>query len=173
MSGSLKIALIQSSLVWENPEENRSIFSKKIKAISKETELIVLPEMFTTGFTMSPERINKEEGSETIRWMREKAAEKKAAIVGSIVFAENGKYYNRLYFVKPDGEFSSYDKRHTFTLAGEHKKYESGDKLTIVDYKGFRFCPLICYDLRFPVWSRNTADYDILIICSQLAGTKN
>ena len=163
MSDSLKIALIQSSLLWENPAGNRLIFSEKIKGISKGTDVIILPEMFTTGFTMSPERIMEEEGLETLCWMREKAEETKAAVVGSIVFTEAGKYYNRLYFVKPNGESSHYDKRHTFTLAGEHEKYKSGDKLALVDYKGFRFCPLICYDLRFPVWSRNTTNYDVLV----------
>ena len=163
MSDSLKIALIQSSLLWENPAENRLMFSEKIKGISKGIDVIILPEMFTTGFTMSPETIEEEEGLETLRWMREKADQTKAAIVGSIVFTEGGKHYNRLYFVKPNGELSHYDKRHTFTLAGEHEKYKSGNKFTLVDYKGFRFCPLICYDLRFPVWSRNTVDYDVLV----------
>lgn len=172
MSDSLKIALIQSSLIWENPAENRLMFSEKIQGISKGIDVIILPEMFTTGFTMSPERIKEEEGLETLRWMREKADETKAAVVGSIVFTEGGKYYNRLYFVKPNGELSHYDKRHTFTLAGEHEKYKSGDKLALVDYKGFRFCPLICYDLRFPVWSRNTTDYDVLVYVANWPKTR-
>lgn len=163
MSETLKIALIQSSLVWENPKKNRLLFSKKIDGVSKDVELIVLPEMFTTGFTMSPEHIDDEEGPETISWMKDKAVETGAAIIGSVVFYENGNYYNRLFFVQPDGTSYSYDKRHTFTLAGEHKKYKAGDRLALVDFKGFRFCPLICYDLRFPVWSRNTTDYDVLL----------
>ncbi|MGB3152892.1 MAG: nitrilase family protein, partial [Maribacter sp.] len=152
-----------SQLICENPEENRFVFSKKIKAVSKDVDVIVLPEMFTTGFTMSPENIKEEEGPNTIQWMKKKAAETGAALVGSIVFRDGNKHYNRLCFVKPDGELFSYDKRHTFTLAGEHEKYTSGNKLTLVTYKGFAFCPLICYDLRFPVWSRNTDNYDIVL----------
>ncbi len=163
MDKTLKIALIQSPLVWENPEENRSMFSKKIHDVSKDAELIVLPEMFTTGFTMSPEHIDEKEGLLTISWMKEKAVETGAAIIGSMVFHEDGHYYNRLCFVRPDGTLSSYDKRHTFTLAGEHEKYKAGDSLIMVDFKGFRFCPLICYDLRFPVWSRNVSAYDVLL----------
>ncbi|WP_281541549.1 amidohydrolase [Maribacter aestuarii] len=163
MNQTLKIGLVQSSLFWESPEENRLMFSKKIDSISKDVKLIVLPEMFTSGFTMSPEHIDKDEGPKTISWMKEKAVESGAAIIGSSVFNENGGYYNRLFFVQPNGTVSSYDKRHTFTLAGEHEKYEAGNKLILIDFMGFRFCPLICYDLRFPVWSRNTANYDVLL----------
>ena len=163
MNETLKIALIQSSLVWESPKENRLLFSKKIDDVSKDVELIVLPEMFTTGFTMSPEHIDEKEGLETISWMKEKAVETGAAIIGSIIFNEKDNHYNRLYFIQPDGTLDYYDKRHTFTLAGEHKKYKAGDRLALVDFKGFRFCPLICYDLRFPVWSRNISDYDVLL----------
>ncbi len=119
--------------------------------------------MFTTGFTMSPENISPEEAQKTVSWMQQMSLRFKAAIVGSIVYREGSKNYNRLLFVKPDGNISSYDKRHTFTLAGEHEKYTSGKKLLLVKYKGFTFCPLICYDLRFPVWSRNTAEYDVLL----------
>ncbi|MEM9362852.1 MAG: amidohydrolase [Bacteroidota bacterium] len=160
---TLQVALLQTALVWENPNANRSAFETKIKTIPDEVDMIILPEMFTTGFTMSPEHIDESEGVETVEWMKKMAHEYQIAIVGSMVFQEEGKYYNRLYFAEPDGKLSSYDKRHTFTLAGEHEKYKSGDQKILVDYKGFRFCPLICYDLRFPVWARNTDDYDVLI----------
>jgi len=163
MNETLKIALVQSSLIWENPELNRVEFTKKIKEISSETDVIILPEMFTTGFTMSPENISEIEGLKTLEWMRERALEKNAAIVGSIVFTENGSNYNRLFFVEPDGSSTSYNKRHTFTLAGENLKYVAGNDRVLINFRGFVFSPMVCYDLRFPVWSRNTDGYDVLI----------
>ncbi|WP_422083128.1 amidohydrolase [Ulvibacterium sp.] len=163
MAKELKIALVQSPLFWEDPERNRKMFSKKLDAISNEADLIVLPEMFTTAFTMYPKNISEKEGIRTVEWMQRQAAGKNAALVGSIVFQEDGKYFNRLYFVEPDGGINTYDKRHTFTLAGEDKVYNAGEKKVLVKYKGFRFYPLICYDLRFPVWSRNTENYDALL----------
>jgi len=163
MDKKLNIAFIQTSLVWENPEANRNHFSKKVDSISKDTDLIILPEMFTTGFTMSPQNMNPSEGRKTLDWMQMEARNRKTALIGSIVFLEDGVYTNRLLFVEPDGKFSKYDKRHTFTLAGEDRVYSSGTKKLIVNYKGFSICPMICYDLRFPVWARNTEDYDVLI----------
>lgn len=163
MQHKLDIALIQTPLFWEDPEKNRKLISRKMETISKNTDVIVLPEMFTTGFTMTPGNIDPEEGEKTIFWMQEKAKEHNAAVVGSIVFYEDERYFNRLFFVEPDGKVSQYDKRHTFTLAGEDKVYQAGTEKLIVDFKGFKICPLICYDLRFPVWARNTADYDVLI----------
>lgn len=159
----LKIALIQSPLYWEDPAKNRRMFSSKIEEVANDVDLIVLPEMFTTGFTMSPQNSDDEEGTITLNWMKEKASEKSSALVGSIVYKNADTYFNRLFFVKPDGQYYCYDKRHTFTLAGEHEKYQSGTERLIVDYKGFKLCPLICYDLRFPVWSRNTKNYDVLL----------
>ena len=160
---TLNVALVQSSLVWENPKANRDHFSKKIAALTKEVDLIVLPEMFTTGFTMNPQHIEGVEGQNTIEWLLQAAKNSGASIMGSIPFFENGFYYNRLFFVEPDGTVSHYDKRHTFTLAGEDLVYKAGQSHLIVDYKGFRINPMICYDLRFPVWARNTQEYDILI----------
>jgi len=163
MNLTLKIAIIQTVLVWESPEQNRKIFSEKIAALSSNVDVIVLPEMFTTGFTMSPENIDKEEGQKTLDWMLLMAEETNAAITGSIPFFDNGKYTNRLFFVQSNGKYSLYDKRHTFVLAGEDKVYKAGVEKLIVDYKGFKICPLICYDLRFPVWSRNVEKYDVLL----------
>lgn len=163
MAKELIIALVQSPLFWEDPERNRKMFSKKIETISDQVDLIILPEMFTTGFTMHPENIDAKEGIQTVKWMQRQAAKKNAAIVGSMVFQENGRYYNRLHFVEPDGGLNIYNKRHTFTLAGEDKVYNAGEKKVLVEYKGFRLYPLICYDLRFPVWSRNTENYDVLL----------
>ena len=119
--------------------------------------------MFTTGFTMTPENLEEEDGQATLDWMLKISKEKNAALIGSIPFNENGNYTNRLFFVQPEGIYHHYDKRHTFTLAGEDKVYKAGNERLIVKYKGFKICPLICYDLRFPVWARNTKDFDVLI----------
>ena len=165
MKETLKTALVQSALIWENPEENRKSFEEKLSSLPKDIDLIVLPEMFTTGFTMTPFHIKKEEGEKTLQWMQQIAKQKDAAIIGSIVFEENEIYFNRLFFVKPDGSFSEYNKRHTFTLAGESKVYKAGSTRLLVTYKGFKIYPLICYDLRFPVWARNTK---IMMFCFTL-----
>ena len=156
MSNELKIALIQSELYWEQPEANRNSFQNKINAIPETVDLIVLPEMFTSGFTMNAKPVAEAMNGSTVNWLRDTAQQKNAAITGSLVIKEHGNYYNRLVFVHPDGHLDHYDKRHTFTLAGEHKIYTSGKDQIIVDYKGWKIKPLICYDLRFPVWARNT-----------------
>jgi len=160
---NLNIALIQSHLLWENPEANRSYFSEKINAISSAIDLIVLPEMFTTGFTMNPQHINTAESKKTLDWLKSEAVKKNAAIVGSTIYEEDTIFFNRLFFVYPNGDVKLYDKKHTFTLAGEDKIYKAGNTRLLLDYKGFKICPLICYDLRFPVWARNTEAYDILL----------
>ncbi|KAB5490795.1 MULTISPECIES: amidohydrolase [Flagellimonas] len=163
MAQILRIALIQSHLHWENPEQNRKMFGEKIDTISEDVDLVVLPEMFTSGFTMEPGHIDPSEGKKTVEWMQRLAKQKNTAVIGSIVFQENGNQFNRLFFVEPSGKYSTYDKKHTFTLAGEDKVYEAGKQKLIVEYRGFKICPLICYDLRFPVWARNVEDYDVLI----------
>ena len=159
----LCIALVQTPLVWEDPQTNRDQLSGKLEELKKEVDLIILPEMFTTGFTMSPEAIPPEEGPASLDWMKTQAKKFNAGILGSIAFTREGKHFNRLFVVTPEGTLGQYDKRHTFTLAGEDRKYQAGKEKLVFDFKGFRICPLICYDLRFPVWSRNTEDYDLLI----------
>ncbi len=159
----MKISLIQTELSWENPIENKALLHEKINAISQYVDLIVLPEMFTSGFTMNPKNVAQTMQGEAISWLKETAKEKNCAITGSLVIEENGKYFNRLVFVFPSGEIQTYDKRHLFTLAGEDKVYTAGKDKLIVEYKGFKICPLICYDLRFPVFARNVEDYDVLI----------
>ena len=160
---ALNLALMQTHLLCENPEANRKMLTKKIELIPSYVDVIIFPEMFTTGFTMNPKNIDEQEAQKTINWMKSEALKKNAALIGSIVFNESDKFFNRLLFVLPNGEVHKYDKKHTFTLAGEHEVYEAGTSKLIVDYKGFKFCPLICYDLRFPVWARNTEDYDVLV----------
>ena len=159
----MKIALIQTHLIWENPLENRSHLAQKITGFMEEVDLIVLPEMFSSGFTMNPKAVAETMNGETIAWLQHLAKAKDCAITGSLVIEENGKYYNRLVFVYPNGELKTYDKRHLFTLAGEDKVYTAGKEKLIIEYKGFRICPLICYDLRFPVFARNVEDYDVLL----------
>jgi omega-amidase len=168
----MKIALIQSSLIWENPIANRSYFEEKINAITEQVDLIVLPEMFTTGFTMNPEAVAETMEGETIMWLQSLAKAKNSAITGGLIIKENDNFYNRLVFIFPSGELQFYDKRHLFTLAGEDKVYTSGKEKLIVEYKGFKICPLICYDLRFPVFARNVEDYDLLIYVANWPKTR-
>lgn len=160
---NLRITLVQTDLFWEQPQKNRIHFSKILGGISEETDLIVLPEMFTTGFSMEPKEIAEENAGITLKWMKDIARSKNSALTGSIIVKENEMYFNRLFFVLPDGEYYSYDKRHLFGYAGEHHKYTAGSEKLIISYKNWRICPLICYDLRFPVWARNTNAYDVLI----------
>ena len=163
MEEKLNTALLQADLHWENPSANKALFEREIDQLSSEIDLIVLPEMFSTGFSMNAEHLAEPPEGETFKWMQQIAAAKNAAVTGSLITVENDDYFNRLYFVFPDGSYEKYDKKHTFTLAGEHKIYSPGKEKLIVTYKGWRICPLVCYDLRFPVWSRNTEDYDVLI----------
>ena len=159
----MKIAILQTMLSWENPSENRALLQNKINAILQKVDLIVLPEMFTSGFTMNPKSVAETMQGATISWLKEVAKERNCALTGSLVIEENGNYFNRLVFVFPNGDIQQYDKRHLFTLAGENQVYKAGIEKLIVEFKGFKICPLICYDLRFPVFSRNVKDYDVLI----------
>ena len=163
MQDRLKIAIIQSDLIWEQPEKNRSYFTKIIKQLKAPKDLIILPEMFTSGFTMQPERVYESMNGNTITWMKQMAQVHKAAICGSLVIKENNNFFNRFVFVTSNGHVEYYNKRHTFSLAGEHKAYTSGNSRLIINYKGWKIMPQICYDLRFPVWSRNVYGYDLLI----------
>lgn len=158
----MNIILLQTDIIWQKPEGNRSHI-ESIVATLPDADVIILPEMFTTGFCTSPKGVAEEVNSETLEWMQKIAKEKGIAIGGSVATLDNGYYYNRFYFVKPDGEFTTYDKRHLFSYAGEDKEYTAGDNRVIVKYKGVRILLQICYDLRFPVFSRNRGDYDMII----------
>lgn len=159
----MKIALIQSSLVWENPKANQNHFEEKINAITEKVDLIVLPEMFTSGFTMHPNHLAETMQGESILWLQSLAKVQNTAITGSLVIKDNNNFYNRLVFVFPSGKIEFYDKRHLFALAGEDKIYTSGKEKLIVEYLGWKICPQVCYDLRFPVFARNVEEYDVLI----------
>ncbi len=163
MAKNLKTALLQVDLIWEDIEANKKKFEEKISTLSADIDLVILPEMFTTGFSMNAENLAEPAKGPSFEWMQRMASEKNAAVTGSIITSENGLFYNRLYFVFPDGTSEKYDKKHTFTLAKEHETYASGRERLIVNYKGWKICPLVCYDLRFPVWARNTIDYDLLL----------
>ena len=159
----MKIALIQTDLFWQDASKNRENFDSKIDEIQSEVNLIVLPEMFSTGFTMNASEVAETMQGETIEWMKLKAKQKNAAVTGSVVITENEKFYNRMFFVFPSGEFQYYDKRHSFSLAGEDKVYTCGNKKVIVDYLDWKICLQVCYDLRFPVFVRNVENYDLIL----------
>jgi len=161
---TLHVAGIQSELHWEDHNANLNDLERLIQKLEDQpVDLIILPEMFTTGFTMNAVQCAEKTEGRSLEWMREQSSRLNAAITGSIIVEEHGLYYNRLYFVGPDGGYKTYDKRHAFSYAGEDKVFEKGTKRLIVEYKGWKICPLICYDLRFPVWSRNTEEFDVLI----------
>ncbi len=157
----LSITLVQPNLVWQDKKANFDKIELLLSASIEVGDLIILPEMFTTGFSMTPEELWDTPEGETLPWMQKVAKEYNAAICGSAIIKENGNYFNRLFFVYPTGEFKTYNKRHLFTLAGEEKVYTAGTKHLIIEYKGWRIMPLVCYDLRFPVWCRNTTDVDL------------
>jgi predicted amidohydrolase len=154
---TLTITGIQTSLHWEDPAANLNMLEEKIKNISDKTEIVILPEMFSTGFSMKPEKLAETMQDETVRWMKRIAAEKKVILTGSMIIEENGKYFNRLIWMLPNGQFGIYDKRHLFAYAGEDEHYTRGTKRLIASVKGWKINLLICYDLRFPVWSRQTS----------------
>ncbi len=166
----LKITLIQSDIYWEETDANLAAFEEKIWQSGQDTDVIVLPEMFTTGFTMNAPKLAEHMNMRTFKWMRQMADQTRALILGSYIVNVHDRYFNRLLWMEPGGNYKTYDKRHLFRMAGEHKTYSSGESLLVASWKGWRICPLICYDLRFPVWSRNTYDasskrlnYDLLL----------
>ncbi|MBP5398139.1 MAG: nitrilase family protein [Bacteroidales bacterium] len=158
----MKVALIQQNIAWADPETNRDRLSQVISRIPEKIDLIVLPEMFSTGFTTEPAGI-AEKGSESLRWMQETAARYDCAVAGSIALERDGKFYNHFAFVTAEGELASYDKKHLFTFGGEHKRFTPGHGRTVVSWRGVRFLLSVCYDLRFPVFLRNREDYDALL----------
>jgi omega-amidase len=154
----LAVTIVQSDIFWEEVDRNLLHFSNKIFAINETTDLIVLPEMFTTGFTMNPEKNAEPINGKGFKWMVEMAIKKNCVVCGSIAVKDENKFYNRLYWVRPDGTFTFYNKRHLFRMAGEDKNYQSGSEQVVVELKGWKINLQICYDLRFPVYSRNRWD---------------
>lgn len=168
MNDELAISLFQLDLYWEDIEANLAQFEEHIWQIDGKTDIIVLPEMFTTGFTMQPELVSEPMNGKTFRWMKQISAQTDALVIGSYVIKENQQYYNRLFAVRPDGSYEKYDKRHLF-LGGEDKHYSGGKERLLINWRGWNILPLICYDLRFPVWSRNQKagsdehEYDLMV----------
>jgi omega-amidase len=170
----LRVTIVQTALHWQNSEANRDMFTEKLSAAAPETDLIVLPEMFTTGFSMNAPELAEEHEGPTLAWMQEEAKKHKAVITGSVIVKEKGKYFNRLYWVRPDGSYETYDKRHLFRMAKEHHTYTAGNNRLIVSLNGWNICPLVCYDLRFPVWSRNTSNaYDLMLYVANWPKVRN
>lgn len=163
---ALKITTFQAYLFWEKVEKNLQNLALRLSAIREKTDLIVLPEMFNTGFSMNVEALAEEMGGTTMRWLKEQAQKFNAVITGSLIIRENGKYYNRLIWMRPDGSYEHYDKRHLFGLGKEDENFTAGTQKLFVELNGWKICPVICYDLRFPVWLRNNPDnpYDLLLV---------
>lgn len=164
---TLSFTLLQSQLHWEDKAANLAMFEKKIMGIQERTEVVVLPEMFSTGFSMRPKTLAEEMSGETVSWMKRVAATKKIILTGSVIIKEDGHFYNRLLWVLPDGNLGYYDKRHRFAFAGEDQEYTAGHKRLIAQVKGWKINLQVCYDLRFPVWARQeskeTPEYDVLL----------
>jgi predicted amidohydrolase len=152
----------QLDIAWQSPEINRRHITDML-ASSPSADIIILPEMFTTGFCLSPRDVAEQSDGATLAWMQNIAGARRCAIAGSIAVVDGGKYYNRFYFVKPDGSYTTYNKRHLFSFVGENREYTAGDERVIVEYCGVRILLQICYDIRFPVFSRNRGDYDMII----------
>ncbi|MDU0369641.1 amidohydrolase [Hymenobacter endophyticus] len=161
----LTVSFVQAALHWHDPAANRQEMSRHIDEISIPTDLIVLPEMFTTGFSMEAAALAEPMHGPTLEWMQLVAEARDAVVTGSLIVEDEGRYYNRLLWVRPDGAVSFYNKRHLFTMAGEHHVYTAGTQRLLEEWRGWRICPLVCYDLRFPVWSRNPQEqpYDLLL----------
>jgi omega-amidase len=160
----LTLTLLQTALHWHDREANLAMFSEKLNQLSQPTDLIVLPEMLSTGFSMEAPAFAEPTEGPVLDWMRKVAEQQQAVVTGSVIVEEAGKYYNRLLWVRPDGSYAHYDKKHLFRMAGEDGVYTAGQQKLVVELKGWNICPLVCYDLRFPVWSRNVRNgYDLLL----------
>ncbi|MCE5224536.1 MAG: amidohydrolase [Porphyromonadaceae bacterium] len=167
MAENLRVSMVQSHIIWEDRNENLGYYGELLRRISGKTDLAVLPETFSTGFTMNVEPLADEMDGITVNTIKKWAADYKMAVAGSFIAKDNGKYYNRAFFITPEGDSLFYDKRHLFQMGDEDQYFTAGDKRLVVSYRGWNICLLVCYDLRFPVWSRNVNnEYDLLIYCA-------
>jgi omega-amidase len=180
---TLSATIIQTNLHWEDKAANLKMLEEKINSIKGKTEIVVLPEMFTTGFSMKPELLAETMEGETVQWMKRMATEKKIILTGSVIIEQEGNYFNRLIWMLPNGQYGVYDKRHRFAFAGEDDHYTAGTKRLIASVKGWKINLLVCYDLRFPVWARQSslstggegrgeAEYDVLIYVANWPGKR-
>jgi omega-amidase len=159
----LTITLVQTTLAWHEPASNRARFGDLVRGVPEATDLVILPEMFTTGFTMDVRAQAEPPSGPTLHWMAGLARERGVTLCGSLIVDDGGRCYNRLVWMPPDGQHRHYDKRHLFRMAGEHEYFAPGARREIFGLKGWRVCPMICYDLRFPVWSRGANEFDLLL----------
>lgn len=167
MAENLRVSMVQSHIIWEDRNENLGYYGELLRRISGKTDLAVLPETFSTGFTMNVEPLADEADGITVNTIKKWAANYKMAVSGSFIAKDNGKYYNRAFFITPEGDSLFYDKRHLFQMGEENQYFTAGDNRLVVSYRGWNICLLVCYDLRFPVWSRNVNnEYDLLIYCA-------
>ncbi len=161
---TLNVSLVQTRTHWHDPQANRAMFDIWLQEVPEDSQLVVLPEMFSTGFTMASREVAETMQGETVRWLIDRARSLGKTLCGSLVVEEGGRCYNRLVWAPPDGRLHTYDKRHLFRMAGETEHYAPGSRRVIVQLQGFRVCLAVCYDLRFPVWLRNRDDYDLLLV---------
>ncbi|MDO4728810.1 MAG: nitrilase-related carbon-nitrogen hydrolase [Bacteroidota bacterium] len=168
----LHLAVVQIDIIWEDIATNLSKLDKMLEALKSDVDILVLPEMFSTGFTMNPQKVLLQDQEQSLRWIQLWAKRKDMVVIASVPSVYKGEYFNTLYFVQPDGSYYKYNKKHLFSLAKEHQSYSKGTSKLIIDYQGWRICPLICYDLRFPVFSRNFEDYDLLIYVANWPKTR-
>lgn len=166
MKEILKISVFQFDLAWEDIVANRAKIDRMLEQMRTDTDVVFLPEMFSTGFTMNVSQVAETMSGETIEWLKQQSREHRVALCGSLIIQDADKYYNSLVFITPSGTVLHYDKRHLFAMGNEDGYFQAGSKRLIVEYEGWRICPLICYDLRFPVWSRNRNEYDVLVYCA-------
>jgi predicted amidohydrolase len=159
-AAALRISLVQTALEWQNAAANRAHFSELLAPLAGETDIVVLPEMFTTGFSMAAHDLAEPPQGPSVAWMQAQARQLDAVLLGSLIVEVDGRCFNRLHWVTPEGGVSHYDKRHLFRMGDEHRVFCAGDKTLLCHWRGARIAPLICYDLRFPVWSRRRPDYD-------------
>jgi len=175
---TLTITGIQTQLHWENPDANRQMFEEKINSIAEKTEIIILPETFSTGFSMKPKELAETMDGDTVKWIKKVAVEKKVILTGSVIIKEKENYHNRLIWMLPNGQHGIYDKRHLFAYAGENAEFTPGAKRMIASVKGWKINLLVCYDLRFPVWARQQIhedglEYDLLIYVANWPERRN
>lgn len=169
----LKVVTVQTDIYWENTTANLAEYEERLWEISEDIDIIIFPEMFTTGFSNNATLLAEPMNLTTTKWMKQIAQQKQAVVVGSLIIKEQGNFYNRLLWVEPNGQVDFYDKRHLFRMGGEHETYSAGNKRIIKEVKGFKVCPLICYDLRFPVWARNQqTEYDILLYIANFPASR-
>lgn len=173
MMHPLKISIVQTDIAWENKQENLRMLREKLHALRGTTEIVVLPEMFSTGFTMKSWELAEPVSGITVRILKELAADFQLALCGSFICSERSNYYNRAFFITPEGEEYYYDKRHLFRMGNEAEHFSDGNNKLIISYRGWNICLLVCYDLRFPVWSRNVNnEYDLLIYVASWPQTR-